>query len=70
MYYFGIAEYYRPIPELDSWIRRRVRKCCINRGADAVPVFITSSGNNCFHFILSDLVNLFYQIRTFAVGHS
>jgi RNA-directed DNA polymerase len=27
--YFGIAEYYRPIPELDSWIRRRVRMCCI-----------------------------------------
>jgi RNA-directed DNA polymerase len=27
--YFGIAEYYRPVPELDSWIRRRVRVCCI-----------------------------------------
>jgi RNA-directed DNA polymerase len=29
MNYFGISEYYRPIPEIDSWIRRRVRMCCI-----------------------------------------
>jgi len=27
MGYFGISEYYRPIPELDEWIRRRVRMC-------------------------------------------
>jgi RNA-directed DNA polymerase len=27
MGYFGITEYYRPIPELDSWLRRRVRMC-------------------------------------------
>ena len=25
MGYFGISEYYRPIPELDEWLRRRVR---------------------------------------------
>ena len=25
--YFGISEYYRPIPELDEWIRRRIRMC-------------------------------------------
>lgn len=25
--YFGISEYYRPIPELDRWLRRRVRQC-------------------------------------------
>jgi len=25
MGYFGISEYYRPIPELDEWIRRRIR---------------------------------------------
>ncbi len=25
MNYFGISEYYRPIPELDHWLRRRVR---------------------------------------------
>ncbi len=25
--YFGIAEYYRPIPVLDEWIRRRIRMC-------------------------------------------
>ena len=25
--YFGISQYYRPIPELDEWIRRRVRMC-------------------------------------------
>lgn len=27
MGYFGISEYYRPIPELDEWLRRRVRMC-------------------------------------------
>ena len=27
MGYFGISDYYRPIPELDSWLRRRVRMC-------------------------------------------
>ena len=25
--YFGISQYYRPIPELDEWLRRRVRMC-------------------------------------------
>jgi len=25
--YFGISEYYKPIPTLDQWIRRRVRMC-------------------------------------------
>ena len=25
--YFGISEHYRPIPELDEWLRRRVRMC-------------------------------------------
>ena len=24
---FGISQYYRPIPELDEWLRRRVRMC-------------------------------------------
>ena len=27
MNYFGISEYYRPIPEIDNWLRRRVRMC-------------------------------------------
>jgi len=27
MGYFGISQYYRPIPELDRWLRRRVRMC-------------------------------------------
>jgi RNA-directed DNA polymerase len=27
MNYFGISEYYRPIPELDGWLRRRIRMC-------------------------------------------
>ena len=27
MNYFGISEYYRPIPELDNWLRRRVCMC-------------------------------------------
>jgi len=27
MNYFGISEYYRSIPEIDHWLRRRVRMC-------------------------------------------
>ena len=27
MGYFGISEYYRPIPEIDQWLRRRMRMC-------------------------------------------
>ena len=25
--YFGISQYYRPVPEIDEWIRRRIRMC-------------------------------------------
>lgn len=31
MGYFGISELYRPIPELDHWLRRRVRMCSWKR---------------------------------------
>lgn len=27
MAYFALSEYYRPVPELDEWIRRRIRMC-------------------------------------------
>ncbi len=27
MGYFGVSQYYRPIPELDDWLRRRLRMC-------------------------------------------
>jgi RNA-directed DNA polymerase len=27
MNYFGISEYYRPMPEIDHWLRRRIRMC-------------------------------------------
>ncbi len=27
MGYYGISDYYRPVPELDGWLRRRVRMC-------------------------------------------
>jgi RNA-directed DNA polymerase len=27
MNYYGISEYYRPIPEIDHWLRRRMRMC-------------------------------------------
>jgi RNA-directed DNA polymerase len=27
MNYFGISEYYQPIPEIDHWLRRRLRMC-------------------------------------------
>jgi RNA-directed DNA polymerase len=25
--YFGLSEYYRPLPELNAWVRRRLRRC-------------------------------------------
>jgi len=27
MNYFGISEYYSPVPEIDGWLRRRIRMC-------------------------------------------
>ena len=27
MAYFGISDYYSPIPELEQWLRRRIRMC-------------------------------------------
>ena len=29
--YFGLSEYYRPLPELDEWIRRRLRMCYLKQ---------------------------------------
>jgi len=26
-HYFGLSHYYRPLPELDAWLRRRLRMC-------------------------------------------
>ena len=31
MNYYALSEYYRPIPELDEWLRRRVRMCYIKQ---------------------------------------
>ena len=31
MGYFGISEYYRPLPEIDHWLRRRVRMCYLKQ---------------------------------------
>jgi len=31
MGYFGIAEYYRLLPEIDHWLRRRLRMCHLKR---------------------------------------
>jgi RNA-directed DNA polymerase len=31
MGYFGISEYYRPVPEIDHWLRRRMRMCYIKQ---------------------------------------
>ena len=27
MQYFGLSQYYRPLPELDAWLRHRLRMC-------------------------------------------
>ncbi len=32
MGYYGISDYYRPIPEVDHWLRRRVRMCYWKQG--------------------------------------
>ena len=37
MNYFGISEYYRPIPEIDHWLRRRLRMCYFKQGAGQKP---------------------------------
>lgn len=29
--YFGLSEYYRPLPVLDEWIRRRIRMCYLKQ---------------------------------------
>jgi len=29
--YFGLSEFYRPVPELDHWIRRRIRMCYLKQ---------------------------------------
>ncbi len=31
MNYYGISEYYEPIPAIDPWLRRRIRLCCWKR---------------------------------------
>ena len=31
MGYYGISEYYRPIPEIDHWLRRRMRMCYVKQ---------------------------------------
>ncbi|MGH8588432.1 MAG: group II intron maturase-specific domain-containing protein, partial [Gammaproteobacteria bacterium] len=46
--YFGISDYYRPIPEIDSWIRRRIRMSywkqwrCVRTKARNLPALGTS----------------------------
>ena len=29
--YYGLSEYYRPLPRLDEWIRRRIRMCYLKQ---------------------------------------
>ena len=31
--YFGLSEYYRPLPGLDEWLRRRIRMCYLKQWA-------------------------------------
>jgi RNA-directed DNA polymerase len=28
MHYYGLSQYYRPLPDLEAWLRRRLRMCC------------------------------------------
>jgi len=43
MNYYGISEYYRPIPEIDLWLRRGYGCISANSGVIHVPKCTTSS---------------------------
>jgi RNA-directed DNA polymerase len=68
--YFGIAEYYRPIPQIDEWIRRRIRMCYWKqwRYARTKVRNLLKLGTNKRHAILSALSRKSYWhlSRTFA----
>jgi RNA-directed DNA polymerase len=32
MHYYGLSQYYRPLPDLDAWLRRRLRMCFWKQG--------------------------------------
>jgi RNA-directed DNA polymerase len=68
--YFGIAEYYRPIPGIDEWIRRRVRMCYWKqwRYAKTKVRNLLKLGTNKRHAILSALSRKSYwhMSRTLA----
>ena len=63
MGYFRITEYYRPIPKLDQWIRRRIRCCFIKQwrkpktrfsnlvrlGVDKVRAAMTAASNKGYY---------------------
>jgi len=48
MGYYALSEYYRPIPELESWLRRRVRlvspRLVVQRRRMLLPAFARSYG--------------------------
>jgi len=48
MGYFGLSDYYRPIPELDHWLRRRVRMCELD------CVFRIPTARSCRQLVLHD----------------
>jgi RNA-directed DNA polymerase len=68
--YFGISKYYRPIPEIDEWIRRRIRMCYWKqwRYARTKVRNLLKLGTNKRHAILSALSRKSYWhlSRTFA----
>ena len=68
--YFGITEYYRPIPGIDEWIRRRVRMCYWKqwRFARTKVRNLLRLGTNKRHAILSALSRKSYwhMSRTLA----
>ncbi|TKB11152.1 group II intron reverse transcriptase/maturase [Desulforhopalus sp. IMCC35007] len=68
--YFGIAEYYRPVPGIDEWIRRRVRMCYWKqwRYARTKVRNLLKLGTNKRHAILSALSRKSYwhMSRTLA----
>ena len=72
MAYFALSEYYRPLPELDEWIRRRMRMCywkqwrtCRKRVRELIKLGVSES-----QAVLTALSRKSYpaSLRSFAVA--
>ena len=82
--YFGISQYYRPVPELDEWIRRRIRMCywmttipgLVPPGyqepsaAASCPPRVEETGSNVVHEYSAACGNTYRDGAEVSRGHS